>query len=104
MSFARKHFARRKLTLAAVTLMALLSPARSDTARAGTAFTPSATVATDSDPGATAVGDFNGDGAVTLLRNDGHASFTTDSSFSVGKNVPTLAAVDFTKQVDENRS
>jgi len=80
MAFTGERLAMRKLALVAVTLAALISPAHASTAhtrsaRASTAFVPSVTVATDSNPGAIAAGDFNGDGkadlAIAVDRNGG---------------------------------
>jgi len=71
MAFTGERLVVRKLALVAVTLAALISPAHASTAhtraaRASTAFVPSVTVATDSNPGAIAASDFNGDGKADL--------------------------------------
>jgi len=78
MAFTGERLAVRKLALVAVTLAALISPAHASTAHTGAAraaFVPSVPVATDSNPGAVAAGDFNGDGkadlAVAVDRNGG---------------------------------
>jgi len=80
MAFKGERFAVPKLALAAATLAALISPAHASTAHTGTArarpaFVPSVPVATDSNPGAIATSDFNGDGkadlAVAVDRNGG---------------------------------
>jgi len=80
MAFTGERLAVRKLALVAVTLAALISPAHASTAhtraaRARAVFVPSVPVATNSNPGAIAAGDFNGDGkadlAVAVDRNGG---------------------------------
>ena len=108
MAFKGERFAVPKLALAAATLAVLISPAHTRTARARPSFVSSVTVATDSNPGAIATGDFNGDGkadlavavdtkggGVDLFLGNGDGSFGDATFYATGSYPAFLATGDF---------